>query len=64
MTEVFNVKEGTIKTGAPSNEWLSNLNTDNKTALSTRSTNDILGSTVKSNDKANQNATTGAQTAN
>ena len=64
MTDVFNAKEGTIKTGAPSNEWLSNLNTDNKTALSTRSTNDILGSTVKSSDKANQNATTGAQTAN
>ena len=63
MTEVFNGKEGTIKTGAPSNEWLSNLTKDNETKLSTRSTNDILGSTVKSNDKANQNATTGAQTA-
>ena len=63
MTEVFNGKEGTIKTGAPSNEWLSNLTKDNETKLSTRSTNDILGSTVKSNDKADQNTTTGAQTA-
>ena len=61
MTAVF--KEGKINTGAPSDEWLSNLNTDNKTDLSIRSTNDELGSTVKSRNKADQNATTGAQTA-
>ena len=64
MTTAFDGKKGTIKTGAPTNEWLADLNTDNKTNLSTRSsTNDPLGSTINGSSKADENATTGVQTA-
>lgn len=64
ITSAFDGKTGTIKTGAPSKEWLADLNTDNATKLSTRSSeNDQLGTTTKVNNKADETATTGVQTA-